>query len=87
VGECAELRRQLGQVLAVLDGQAAAPGTGQAALVLAALEDASGHIRGRAANCGECEASPAELCDGCSDRLDRADAYDDLAAGLREAAR
>ncbi len=57
----------------------------QAATVLSALEDASEHIRERAANCPECMASPADLCDGCSDRLNRAGAYDALAGTLREA--
>jgi hypothetical protein len=85
VRECAELRRQLGQVLDVIDGQAAALGADQSATVLSALEDASDGIRERAAYCPACRTHPAALCDEDADRLSRAEAYDHLAAKLREA--
>lgn len=78
IRECAELRRQLGQVLDVI-AAGACLNEDQAATVLAALDDAAVHIRERAANCPECAASPADLCDGCDDRLSRAELYDDLA--------
>lgn len=78
IRECAELRRLLGQVLDVIAAGVCLDDD-QAATVLAALDDAAGHIRERAANCPECAASPADLCDGCAGRLARSDAYDDLA--------
>jgi hypothetical protein len=56
----------------------------QAATVLAALEDASEDIRDRAAYCPACASHPADLCDGCAGRLTRAEAYDRLAATLRD---
>jgi hypothetical protein len=83
--ELAETRRQLGQVLAVIAGQAASLDADQAAIVLSALEDASDGIRERAANCPACRSHPADLCDEDTDRLYRAEAYDHLAAKLREA--
>ncbi len=85
IRECAELRRLLGQVLDVIEGQTAVLDADQAAIVLSALEDASDGIRERAAHCPDCAASPADLCDGCADRLSRAEGYDDLTAKLREA--
>jgi hypothetical protein len=54
----------------------------QAATVTAALDDAVAGIRDRAAHCGECAASPADLCDGCSERLLRVELYAELAAAL-----
>jgi hypothetical protein len=124
VRECAELRRQLGQVLDVIGQAASEPEAGklagiravlaafdwefddrqlalehieriaggpgdaivqppaQLSTVLAALDDAAEHLRERAACCAECEASPADLCDGCALRLSRADDYDALAGRL-----
>lgn len=64
-------------------GQAASADEDQADVVLSALEDAAEHIRERAANCPGCDASVTELCDGCADRLHRADAYEALAGQLR----
>ncbi len=55
----------------------------QLTVVLAALDDAASHIRERAAYCPDCQAHPADLCDGCADRLRRAEAYDALAGLLR----
>jgi hypothetical protein len=87
VRECAELRRLLGQVLDVIGEAAVIPGAGRAAIVLAALGDASDGIRERAAHCPDCTASPADLCDETAGQLSRADAYDRLAATLREVTR
>ena len=81
--ECAELRRQLGAVLAAIDAGKLLD-VGQAATVLAALDDASGSIRDRAAYCPACAAHPADLCDECAHRLAHAEAYDLLAATLRD---
>jgi hypothetical protein len=81
--ELAETRRQLGQVLDVID-QAATLDDDQAAIVLSSLEDASEGIRERAAHCPACRSHPADLCDEDADRLARADAYDRLAAKLRD---
>lgn len=50
--------------------------------VACALADAAEGNRDRSAHCGECEASPSGLCEGCAERLDRADSYDALAAAL-----
>lgn len=83
--ECAESRRHLAALLAVIEGQAAALDAGQVATVLAALEDASESIRERAACCPACASHPADLCDEDADRLTRADTYDQLAAKLKEA--
>lgn len=81
VRECAELRRALGQVL-----DAIAAGVllddDQTLTVTAALDDAVAGIRDRAAHCGECRISPAELCDGCADRLARVDLYAKLAGQI-----
>jgi hypothetical protein len=85
--ELAETRRQLGQVLAVIAGQAAAFDQDQAAVVLSALDDASEGIRERAAYCPACRSHPAALCDEDAARLSRAEAYDHLAARLREVTR
>jgi hypothetical protein len=87
VRECAELRRQLGQVLDVISGQAAALDADETMTVLAALDDASEGIRERAAYCPACRSHPASLCDEDADRLSRAEAYDHLAARLREVIR
>jgi hypothetical protein len=56
----------------------------QRSTVLAALDVAADYKRDRAANCPDCETSPAELCGTCEWRLERAEGYDALAALLRE---
>lgn len=55
----------------------------QRATILDALNVAADHKRDRAANCPDCEVSPAELCGTCEWRLARADEYDALAEALR----
>ena len=55
----------------------------QRSTVLDALEVAAEYKRDRAANCPDCEASPAELCGTCEWRLARAEEYDALAETLR----
>jgi hypothetical protein len=83
MAELAETRRQLGQVLAAVAGQAP-PATGaQLVTVLDALEVAADDKRDRAATCPDCEAHPAELCGTCEYRLAAADDYDALAETLR----
>jgi hypothetical protein len=84
--ECAESRRHLAALLTVIEGQATAPGADQLATVLAALEDASAwrKLRGTSV-CQACAQHPAELCEDHAADLDRAEAYDRLAATLREA--
>jgi hypothetical protein len=72
----------LGELLDAL-GPAVVLDQDQAATVLAALDDASDGIRGRAAYCPACVAHPADLCDEDAGRLARADEYDRLAATLR----
>jgi hypothetical protein len=47
--------------------------------VLDALDVAADYKRDRAANCPDCDASPADLCSTCAWRLHMADGYDDLA--------
>jgi hypothetical protein len=49
--------------------------------VAAALDDAAELLRDRISYCLECGDTP--LCDGCTDRLARADAYDALGRTLR----
>jgi hypothetical protein len=83
--ECAESRRHLAALLAVIDGQAAALDARQLAVVLAGLQDASASICERAASSPACASHPADLCDETAAQLARADAYDLLAAKLREA--
>jgi hypothetical protein len=78
LGELLDVLGQPGLLGAVLPAPAVTLVASDVAIVGSALEDASQHIRERAANCPDCEASPAELCDGCSDRLARAEAYDRL---------
>jgi hypothetical protein len=53
--------------------------------VLDALDVATDHKRDLAANCPDCAVHPADLCSTCEWRLERAEAYDHLAAKLREA--
>jgi hypothetical protein len=84
MSELAETRRQLGAVLAVIAEQPVALGQDQAVTVLSALQDASEAIRERAAHCPTCWSHPADLCDEDADQLSRAEAYDHLAAKLRE---
>jgi hypothetical protein len=81
VRECAELRRQLGLVLDLIDGLALTPE--QRALVLDALADAAGwrELRGTAV-CQACAEHPAELCSEHQADLDRVDAYRALAARI-----
>ena len=55
----------------------------QLATVLDALDVAAEYKRDRAAACGDCDASPAELCGTCEWRLARAGEYDALAGALR----
>ncbi len=71
--ECAELRRQLGQVLDVVDGAAVVFGL--------ALADAITH-RTPAADCTACDDHPAGLCGDHAADLDRTDDYLHLAAEL-----
>jgi hypothetical protein len=76
----------------LLDGLACEPGglvldEDQAATVLAALDDAARSIRERAAACPACREHPAELCDETADQLQRAGAYQALAARLTEVTR
>ena len=80
--ELAETRRQLGQVLDVVNGHTVLT-PAQVATVLDALDVAADAKRDRAANCPDCEASPAELCGTCEWRLARAEGYDALAEALR----
>ncbi len=84
VRECAELRRQLGQVLDVIEAHAMPLDADQAAIVLDALDVAADYRRDGAANCPDCAVHPAELCSTCEWRLSSAEAYDHLAARLRE---
>ena len=64
--------------------QASAPlDPGQLGTILDALDVAADYKRGRAANCPDCDASPADLCTTCEWRLARADEYDALAGALR----
>ena len=51
----------------------------QLSTALDALDVAADAKRDTAANCPDCEVSPAELCGTCEWRLARADAYDALA--------
>jgi len=68
--ECAELRRQLGQVLDVIGGQAALS-PAQLAVVLKALAVAADLTEDRATvYCDDCGASPAGCCDTHADMLD-----------------
>jgi hypothetical protein len=51
--------------------------------VLDALDVAGDELRDRATACSECDVRPEGLCPTCESRLDRADAYDHVAAKLR----
>lgn len=83
VRELAETRRQLGQVLDAIDSQPAPLTPAQLSTIQDALDVAADAKRDRAANCPDCEASPAELCGTCEWRLARAEGYDALAEALR----
>lgn len=54
----------------------------QRATILDALEVAADELRDRAANCGDCNAHPAELCTTCESRLSRAEGFDRAALAL-----
>jgi hypothetical protein len=93
--ECAELRRQLGQVLDAIGEAPAGPSgvsrNGPATLtraglltVLAALDEAARLRAGRAgAWCEECQAAPDECCPMHAEDLNQALAYRQLACNLR----
>ncbi len=53
--------------------------------VLDALDVAADYKRDMAANCSECGTCPGGLCTTCEWRMNAADAYDRVAATLREA--
>jgi hypothetical protein len=57
--------------------------TERLAAVLDALDVATDELRDRAANCGDCDADPAELCGTCENRLARAEGWDKVAETLR----
>jgi hypothetical protein len=73
IREDAELRRQLGQVLAVLDESVGVLGE--------ALADAI-QYRDPGGLCDACDASVASICDDHADDLNKTDAYLALAAAL-----
>ncbi len=79
--EDAELRRMLGKVLAVLDGQAPALDAEQLATFAQALGDAIAH-REPGGFCIDCDAHPSGLCEDHAEDLDRCDAYGLLAKAL-----
>jgi hypothetical protein len=76
----AELRRQLGQVLDVVDVRPAI-GDGQREVLGQALADAI-QFRDPGGFCAGCEGSPAGLCDDHAADLDLTDAYLALAREL-----
>jgi hypothetical protein len=88
------LASALGDVLAELSRTAlpaAKPEPGGAYLtpadmrtVLEALDVAADYKRDRAANCADCDASPADLCGTCEWRLHVADGYDALTRRLAD---
>ena len=81
--ECAELRRQLGQVLAVVNGHAATLTGAQLGVVLAALNDAATFRERRAAEwCDSCENAPDGACDMHVEDLDSVGEYRQLAREL-----
>jgi hypothetical protein len=71
----------------MIAGQPAAPAVvvsaGRVKTLLAAMDDAAEYKRDRAATCADCADQP---CTACQWRLQAADAYDDLAAQLIQAA-
>jgi hypothetical protein len=98
--ECAELRRQVGQLLDVVDeaiALAADDSTGvwldgsatltpaDVKTVLGALDDGSEYKRDRANGCPDCAFTEGGLCAACDSRLATATAYDVLARTLRGA--
>ena len=79
MAECAELRRLLGQVLAVLDSAPVLTGP-QRALVLEALDEAAGVRQLRAAAwCDACATAPDGACDYHVEDLDTAEDYQRVA--------
>jgi hypothetical protein len=87
VRECAELRRQLAQVLDVIDG-AQVLDEADRAIVFDGLAVAAEFRRYRASlTCEACAQNPAELCQDHATDLDRADEYDRLARQITEANR
>ena len=83
LGEDAELRRQLGLVLGVIDGQAAALTPEQAALVLSALRDAMDYRTARTIGCPECDAAEiagesSAACERHRPDMEQAGRYDAL---------
>jgi hypothetical protein len=87
IRECAELRRQLGQVLGVIEEQATAVLiTAELGTVLDGLAVAAEYRRYRASlTCEACTAYPAYpdgLCDDHQADLDAAEAYEDLAGRI-----
>jgi hypothetical protein len=79
--EDAELRRMLGRLLAVIDGQAPALTAEQLAVLRQALGDGIAH-REPGGFCIDCDAHPAGLCVDHAEDLDRCDAYGLLAKAL-----
>ena len=63
-------------------GQAVGGDEDQAAVILAALNEAAGLIRRQAALCLVCETHPASLCEEHGEALRRAESYSALAARL-----
>jgi hypothetical protein len=82
VRELAETRRQLGQVLDVVNGQTAPLTAAQLSTVLDALDVAADYRRDRVETCTDCPGRPEGLCHTCAWRLDLADGYDALAREL-----
>ena len=84
--ECAELRRQLGQVLDFIEHQAPPLTEAQRATVRDGLADAADLLEHRAGQwCGDCETAPDECCGEHAADLDAAGRYRalerDLTAG------
>jgi hypothetical protein len=83
--DLAETRRHLGQVLAVIDGQAAALTEAKRATVLDGLGDAADLLEHRAAQwCDDCEKAPAACCEEHLADLDAASRYRELAREIRD---
>jgi hypothetical protein len=80
--ELAEMRRQFGIVLHVLDGQDL---SGYQCVILAALDEAAEYLRDLMGTCSDCRATEGGLCATCDSRLTRVQEYDGLAARIRDA--